>query len=165
MNEKTEKLLLRISIAVVAAFVVAACIVSLIKRNQKSSGFVAPDFDSGCVATDFESAPGNKIAVTEGLTVAIPSEISGNQDGIDVNFAAAPNNRGNIKLELIDSEGNIVAESGLIRPGEGLATITKIYSKNLPESDGNLTIKVLTYEPETYISLGSCTLKVHFTRK
>ncbi len=161
MNEKTTKILTIISITAAALFLIAVLVV-LIVRNNKPEGYVKPLFDKNCITMSFDDAPGNKVGVTEGFTVAVPNSVSGNKKGINVCFASASDNKGNIKLELIDSDGNIVAESGLIKPGEYLETISKVYSKNLPKSDCDITIKVLTYEPETYVSLGSCTFKVKY---
>ena len=161
MNEKTTKILTVISITVVAVFLIAALVIVIV-RNNKPEGYVNPTFDEGCTAINFEEAPGNKVGVTDGFTVAVPNAISGDKNGINVCFASAPDNKGNIKLELIDDNGNIVAESGLIKPGEYLETVSKVYKKNLPKNDCEITIKVLTYEPETYVSLGSCTFKVKF---
>ena len=52
-------------------------------------------------------------------------------------------------------EGNILAESGLIKPGEYLASLPF----SAPVSAGtSITMKIMAYESNTYCSAGAVTL-------
>lgn len=60
-----------------------------------------------------------------------------------------------LKLRILDEEGNILAESGLIKPGEYLASLPF----SAPVSAGtSITMKIMAYEPNTYCSAGAVTL-------
>ncbi len=50
----------------------------------------------------------------------------------------------------------MIAETGLIKPGEYLQTIE--FSRAVAD-DEPLTFKVMGYEPETYLSAGAVSLK------
>lgn len=60
-----------------------------------------------------------------------------------------------MKLRIIDSDGNVIAETGLIRPNEYIKTVrfnSEVKSKQ------PIKIKIMSYEADTYYSMGSVTL-------
>ena len=60
-----------------------------------------------------------------------------------------------LKLRMLDEKGNILGESGLIRPGEYVQSI----HVEAPLKNGDpIGLKVMAYEPDTYYSAGSATL-------
>lgn len=60
-----------------------------------------------------------------------------------------------LKLRIIDSEGDIIGETGIIRPGEYIKDV----SLSGEISDGMpIILKVMSYEPETYYSAGAISL-------
>ena len=67
-----------------------------------------------------------------------------------------PENESYLKLRVFDEQGEIIAETGLIKPGEYLQTIQ--FSRAV-QDDEPLSIKVMGYEPETYLSSGAVSLK------
>lgn len=60
-----------------------------------------------------------------------------------------------LKLRLLDEDGNILGETGLIQPGEYIKSVE--LAKPLPEGTP-IKLKIMGYEPETYCSAGSATL-------
>lgn len=61
-----------------------------------------------------------------------------------------------LKARLLDEQGNILGESGLLRPGEYLRTVRL---DTVPQSTAPIALKIMAYEPETYYSVGSAVLK------
>jgi hypothetical protein len=60
-----------------------------------------------------------------------------------------------LKLRVLDEKGNILGETGLIRPGEYVRTVTL----NREVKPGTpVTLKIMAYEPETYHSAGAAAL-------
>ena len=53
-------------------------------------------------------------------------------------------------------KGNILGETGLIRPGEYVKTIT--FDKKVPKVGDEITMKIMGYQPETYYSAGAVNL-------
>ena len=58
-------------------------------------------------------------------------------------------------LRIFDASGNIIAETGLIKPNEYLKTVS---FNTVPENGSKLIMKVMTYEPDTYYSGGAVSL-------
>ena len=56
-----------------------------------------------------------------------------------------------MKLRILDSNEKIIAETGLIRPGE---YVQSILFTTIPEDGNSVKLKVMAYEPNTYYSAG-----------
>ena len=54
-----------------------------------------------------------------------------------------------------DRKGDILAETGLIKPGEYLPEIT---FDSLPDDGEKIILRLMSYQPDTYYSGGSVTL-------
>ena len=60
-----------------------------------------------------------------------------------------------LKLRVLDEDGNIIGETGLVKPGEYVKSVS--IDKDI--SDGSsIKLKIMAYEPETYYSAGAVTL-------
>lgn len=64
-----------------------------------------------------------------------------------------------LKLRILDSEGNILGETGLLRPGEYVRQLQLDETYPPPMQ---LVLKLMAYEPETYHSAGSVTVRTSF---
>ena len=60
-----------------------------------------------------------------------------------------------LKLRIMDENGTVLGETGLIRPGEYVQSVT---FDTVPASGATISMKVMAYEPETYHSAGAVTL-------
>jgi len=58
-------------------------------------------------------------------------------------------------VRLSDTEGNVLGETGLIRPGEYVQRVRLV---SPPQMTTDVVLTVMSYEPETYYSMGSVTL-------
>jgi len=60
-----------------------------------------------------------------------------------------------LKLRVLDGQGNILGETGLIKPGEYVKSV----ALTEPLAPGTaVRLKIMSYEPETYMSAGSASL-------
>ena len=57
-----------------------------------------------------------------------------------------------LKLRIMDADGVILGETGLIRPGEYVQSVT---FDTVPAPGTAISMKVMAYEPETYHSAGA----------
>lgn len=64
-----------------------------------------------------------------------------------------------LKVRVLDGRGNILGETGLIRPGEYVRTV--IFD-DIPKPGTPVTLKIMGYEPETYYSAGAASLSTVF---
>ena len=69
-------------------------------------------------------------------------------------FANHANNDVWMKVRLLDSNGTVIGESGLLKPNE---YVEKIRLKQVPK-ESEIVVKVMCYEPDTYHSKGSAQL-------
>lgn len=67
-----------------------------------------------------------------------------------------------LKLRVLDGDGAILGETGLIRPGEYVQSVS---FKKIPDSGDFIELKLMAYEPETYYSAGSVTLSTRVARE
>lgn len=139
----------------------AVMVVALITPKKAEQGdFTPPTFDSAAVSGEPD--------VPEGLGYAEPyrdgmefrAGLCGNilleGDTADVYLTNKAENTVWLMLRITDEEGNVLAQTGLIRPGEYVQTV-KFTQK--PENGQKLICRVMAYEPETYCSEGYFTLK------
>ena len=60
-----------------------------------------------------------------------------------------------LKLRVLDEKGNILGETGLIRPGE---YVRSVLLENVPKDGSTIALKIMAYQPDTYFSEGAATL-------
>ena len=61
-----------------------------------------------------------------------------------------------LKARILDADGALLGESGLLRPGEYVQSVTL---DRVPAQTAPVTVKIMAYEPETYYSAGSVLLQ------
>lgn len=64
-----------------------------------------------------------------------------------------------LKLRVLDTNGSILGETGLLRPGEYVRTVALSAA---PTPGTSITLKIMGYEPDTYLSAGSATLSTTY---
>ena len=144
-------------LAVLCVLSVAVMIYALLSGG-KTEPFLPPPFDP--------SAQTGAPAVPEGLgyqtldagpfRVAVCGEIGTEGTEAVAYLTNPPDNEVWIKGRLLNETGEILGETGLIRPGEYVRSIPL---RILPEPGTAVILKVMTYEPDTYHSLGAVSLK------
>ena len=60
-----------------------------------------------------------------------------------------------MKLRIMDAEGHLLGETGLIKPGEYVQSAAL---SAIPAVGETVKMKIMTYEPETYYSAGAVTV-------
>lgn len=73
-----------------------------------------------------------------------------------VYFTNAEENSVYLKLRVLDEEGNILGETGLLKPGE---YVKGVELDKDPSAETTISLKIMSYEPDTYMSEGSVILK------
>lgn len=127
----------------------------------KTSEFVPPDFEAAAVqgTPEVEESMGYTELYKEGMAYRVSVCGVPTVDGQDltVYFTNTEGNEKYLKLRVLDTGGNILGETGLLRPGEYVKTVT--LTKSLAAGE-NIKLKIMGYEPETYESAGSVSLNV-----
>ena len=145
--------------AATAVMLIVMIVALCIPKEPTVGEFVPPASDSAAVI----GTPG----VPEGLGYSSPY-----QDGMAYRFSVCGNvkldgkkatvyltnnaeNKVYIKLRVLDADGNSLGETGLIKPGEYVKDVE--LSKVLAAGT-SIKLKIMSYEPETYMSMGSAVL-------
>ena len=152
MRRKNTPLILA---ALLCAISLLAMVLSLCRKPEPVRGeFTPPPFDAAAVV----GTP----AVPDGLGYseldcrAYKVSLCGKLGADGTVFLTNPKeNTVWLKLRVLDEKGNILGETGLIRPGEYVRTLT-LNGKVKPGTP--VTLKIMAYEPETYHSAGAATL-------
>jgi|LGOV01.1.fsa_nt_gb hypothetical protein len=147
---------------VVVVFIVAVIVVSAFIYNRIESGpnFKIPNFDPQ-VKSGEPNPPIDlgyvTVPIEEGFEIKLCGRLFIQDNVIDIYATNLENNDVWIKIELENEEGQLIAESGIIKPGEYLKSLELI--KNVSEAESQVKIIVIGYEPETYESRGVVEMK------
>ena len=137
--------------------VLCVCFVGCAEEKPQ---FVAPAFEANAVAgepTNAEGEQGYRVLDARGVyKVGICGQIKVVDGKADVWFYNSAENNVWLKLRVQDRKtGAILGETGLLKPGEYVQSIT--FTK-APSAGTEITLRVMSYEPETYYSKGEVTL-------
>ena len=159
---KLQKIILTVMAALMLLLVFALIAVTAEPRQETVVGdFVPPAFDAAAqsgVPVEPDPAWGyNSLTLTETVSVSLCANITLENSAARVYFTSHEGNTGWMKIKLLDADGNLLGESGLLRPGEYVEFVPL---SRIPDSGGLIVAKVLLYEPDTYLSLGSAAIQV-----
>lgn len=139
-------------IVMVSSFVAAA-------RPPKIE-FIPPKFEENAESgmPEVPNDLGYAEIYKEGMTFSawICAEPYQENDELIVYFTNSESNCVWLKLRVLDHQGNILGESGLIRPGE---YVRSVHLTEAMADDTSITMKIMGYEPETYNSVGAVSVK------
>lgn len=148
----------------------ALCVLCLLSLGIMASALIGaahPTGDAGFEPPPFEAAAeAGTPQVPEALSYA-PIEakdaftacICGQpalEDGKAVVYFTSPaDNAVWLKLRVLDDTGTLIGETGLLKPGEYVKAVplTKI-----PADGAAMKLKIMAYEPDTYLSMGAVSL-------
>lgn len=136
-----------------------ACFVSC-EEEETPAQFVPPPFDASAVVGTPAIAEGEKgygVLDARGVySVGVCGEIVVQEGKADIWFTSPAENTVWLKLRVLNKQtGEILGETGLIKPGEYVQSISFIKS---PAKGSEISLRVMSYEPETYYSRGEVTL-------
>lgn len=154
---KIKKIWLSAAMILCAASI-AVMLIALTGGNNQKNEFVPPSFDSTAVqgTPDVPKHLGySPIEAADAFTAHLCGNVTAIGKSAEVYFTNADTNTVWLKLRVLDSGGEIIGETGLIRPGEYVKTI--ILTK-IPANDSAIKLKIMAYEPETYYSAGAVSL-------
>jgi len=121
--------------------------------------FVPPPFDpTAVVGTPVIQSPDSygTLELGDAATVSLYSTPVVRDGKAAVYFAAHESSAAWVRLRLMDEQGSILGQTDLVKPGEYVQYITLARAVSSPHA----VAKILTYEPETYYSLGSATVNL-----
>jgi NADPH-dependent 2,4-dienoyl-CoA reductase/sulfur reductase-like enzyme len=155
MKKKNKPLILAAAICLVSVILMIAALAN--PKVGEPQAFTPPPFEDTAVS----GVP----AVPEGLgwgeldakvyKASVCGVIRVEDGSADVWFTNPESNTVWLKLRILDKNGNILGETGIIKPGE---YVQSIVFDTVPASGQAISMKLMAYEPETYHSAGVVTL-------
>lgn len=143
------------------------CIVSLVGmvlalRTERKPAYTPPPFDASAVDGTPEVPQELKWQElnTSAYTFSLCSVFSPADGAVDI-WLTNPQDSGVwMKLRVLDEQGNMLGETGLIKPGQYVQSVA--LTGECQEGDA-IKLKLMAYEPETYYSAGAVSLEAVVT--
>ena len=153
----TKKGLIALGIAFV--IVIGLCVTFLLMPNPGKPEFVPPEFAQTALEGMHEEPKelGYQLIYQEGMgfKVGVCGVVRMEGNKADLYFTNPEENTLWMKLRIFDKEKNIIAETGLIKPGQYLKSVE---FTDAPKAGDEISMKVMTYVPESYESGGAFSL-------
>lgn len=159
---KQEKNIIFAMMVVLALLVGALVILPAVAGNRTVQGeFVAPDFDPAAVSgvpdvTD-PARQFSWLQMGDHIRLALCGSPRLTEEGAELYLTSDSTNAAWLLVKIYDESGNELGRSGLLRPGEYVQTVALEASA---EPGTAVTVKLLSYEPDTYYSLGSASAQL-----
>ena len=162
-QKKSLKLPTYLIVAIIACVImitVATIVTIVVANRQPKVVFIPPEFDAAAVDGVPEIPAGYKYGELNQeklpYKVGLCGEAFVENGNAMLYFTNPSENNAWLKLRIIDEQGTVIGESGLIKPGQYLPSVklNKKIAKDTPVS-----IKIMSYEPDTYNSLGAFSMK------
>lgn len=153
-NRQKNKLQLA---ALVCVLSIVVMIATLSYQKSEMGEFVSPSFDEAA-QTGVPNVPdglGWQELDATAFKVSVCGKIILNGMSTDVWLTNPESNTVWLKLRVLDKNGTILGETGLIRPGEYVQSVTL---NTVPKTGTNIVLKLMSYQPDTYYSEGAVTL-------
>ena len=162
--DKQQKIILAVLSSVLAVALLVTGIV-LGTRGNRVQDFTPPPFEDTAVV-GMNALPSEEQAFQtfhpyEGLSIGMCGNLIYRDGRVDVSFLSAGSNTVLTRVKLLNKKGKVLAQSGLIRPGEFVQYLSL---SSVPRDGSGFTIKIYTYEPETYYSKGAVEAQVRITK-
>ena len=139
---------------------VIGMILSLALTGEKSGKkeFVPPEFEPMAqkgIPTVTDNSWTKIYKDGMGFSAHICGRVMIENNSADLFFTNDSDNPVWLKLRILDEKNHILAETGLIKPGEYIKTVEFI---KVPQKGAKITLKIMAYEPDTYYSAGAVSL-------
>ena len=148
-----------LGVLAVTAFLVMLIALSVTKDPARGE-FVPPAFDSTAIqgVPEVPDELGYTAPYRDGMAYRFSVCANVTMDGATatVYFTSAEENTVYLKLRVLDADGEILGETGLLKPGEYVRDVVLC---DTLDAGTEICLKIMSYEPETYMSAGSVVLR------
>lgn len=150
MKKNNNKYLIILT-TILVALVIIIILLSVNLKNKTT--FVKPKFDLNTISEipenlDYKSSILN---VNDGYSIYINASPIVDNDNLIIDFISMSDNNIWIKVRILNSNDEIIAETGLVKPGEYLRTVE--LNKSISKGDA-MTYMIMGYEKDSYLSAG-----------
>jgi len=165
MNRKEKKIIKIFAIIFILVSVIALIIFINKDKIVRKNKFVAPIMDiTAVVGSPIEVDDDLKyqeVSIKDNYVVELCATPRINNNKLTIYFTSSKKNKDLLKIRILDKDNNMLGESGLIEPNSYIKEIE--LNKELEDNE-LISIKVMSYEKDTYYSNGSFKLNI-FVKK
>ena len=131
-------------------------------RPQIQAEFVPPPFDENAVfgLPEVPENLGWEQLDAQVFRVSVCGVVAAKDGAADIWLTNPGGNDVWLKLRLLDQNGTILGETGLITPGQ---YVQALELKEVTGAGTPIILKIMAYEPGPYYSAGSMTLNTHIS--
>ena len=155
-------------VAALSLAVMAAVLAVTGNRDAGTEEFTPPPFEEEAVSGEPEVPEGlgySPLDIPGAYQVSLCGKVVEEDGRGDVWFTNHAENTVWMKVRVLDSQGNILGETGLLKPGEYVRSVDLTGADVSLEDGMELQLKIMAYEPDTYHSSGSVVLNTTLERK
>lgn len=141
--------------AVCCAIALVLMVIALLTGGgQRPAPFVPPEFESEAVAEvpDVPEGLGWSELDVQVFRASVCGVVRLEDSTADIWLTNPAGSEVWLKLRMLDENGVILGETGLLRPGEYVRSVTL---NSVPKPGTGIVLKLMAYEPETYRSAGA----------
>ena len=144
-------------LVIVCLLCLAMMAAALVYTQSPAQGEFTPPFEESAVSgiPDVPEELGWQELDAQAFQVGVCGAVLLEGNRADIWLTNPESNTIWLKLRILDEDGEILGETGLIRPGEYVQSVT---FDTVPAPGATISMKVMAYEPETYHSGGAVTL-------
>lgn len=163
MSKKEICILSVLAALIIAAVIAVVCIRGSREPERVVGEFTPPSFAENVHTgapdpTEVEGLPYGTLTLSEEISISMVSTLNVDENGdVEIWLTAPASNKGWVMLRLVDEQGRVLAESGVLKANQYIRTM---HLDSVPQSGGIILAKILTYEPDTYYSMGSASAQV-----
>lgn len=160
---KTKKYILPLA-AVLCLAALVTMVVALCTPKTEQGDFTPPPFDAAAVVgtPNVPDDLGWQELDAKAYTVGVCGKFITDGNTADVWLYNPASNSVWLKVRVLDAKGNTFGETGLIKPGEYVQSVTL---DSIPKTRSAITLKLMAYEPDTYRSAGAVELNTTASKK
>lgn len=128
------------------------------QKKDPNAGFVPPPFDAAAVQgtpTVPEGLGWKELDAKGVYRVSVCGVVKLQGDRADIWLTNPATNAVWLKVRVLNEKGDTLGETGLVKPGEYVQSIT--FTKP-PKVGDKITMRVMSYQPDTYYSAGEIKL-------
>ena len=152
--DRKEKRIITVTAVLLVAALIATAVVFFVQKNKNS--FDPPPCDKGATSgiptVNNDALQYRSVKVSEDLSFSLCMCPSYEDGEVKVLLTNDEGSSAYVRIVLFDAEDNTVGESGLIKPGEYVESVSLSIT---PENDMTLKAKILSYDMKTYYSRGT----------
>jgi acylphosphatase len=147
-------------LATIAAALSGAAAIAPLFQSSNNQQYKPPPFELSAVAGMPAPPEGfgySEIDAMGSFTFGLAGVIYQQEDGsLRIYFANPEKNEAYMMCEVVGPDGNTLYKSGLLRPGEYVASLNPVIK--LENKAVNVEVKVYALDPEQFYSIGTVTL-------